>query len=168
MADYLTMDAQVVARHIDALMTAYPELADDDALRADMIEGATDLEHVVSRALDHRQEAVTMAEAIKARETDLGERRGRYTRRADAMKTLIKGLMDVAGTDKLVLPEATISITKARETVSIIDADALPQGFFATVRQPDKKAIGDALKAGEAIPGAALSFGEAGLMVRTK
>lgn len=168
MADYLQLDAAAVGRHIDALLITYPELVEDEALRADMIEGETDLARVVSRALDHRQEAETMAEAIKSRETDLGERRGRYERRSEAMKSLIKSLMITAGQDKLTLPEATISLTKARETVSIIDIDALPQGTFTTVRQPDKKAIKSSIDAGADVPGAALVVGEPGLTVRTK
>lgn len=168
MADYLAMDAAAVARHIDALLVAYPDLVDDEALRADMLEGETDLHHVVSRALDHRQEAETMAAAIKLRETDLGERRSRYEKRSEAMKALIKSLMVSAGQNTLTLPEATISLTKARETVSIIDIDALPQGTFTTIRQPDKKAIKASIDAGEAVPGAALVKGEASITVRTK
>lgn len=168
MADFLAMDAAAVGRHIDALLVIYPELADDDALRADMIEGETDLYHVVSRALDHRQEAEAMATAIKQREHDLGERRGRYERRSEAMKALIRSLMVSAGQNTITLPEATVSLTKARETVSIIDIDALPQGTFTTVRQPDKKAIKASIDAGEDVPGAALVVGEPGLTVRTK
>lgn len=168
MADYIAMDAAAVARHIDALLVTFPELAEDEALRADMLEGETDLHRVVSRALDHRQEAETMAAAIKIRETDLGERRGRYEKRSEAMRSLIKSLMLSAGQNTLTLPEATISLTKARETVSIIDIDALPQGTFTTVRQPDKKAIKASIDAGADVPGAAIVVGEPGLTVRTK
>lgn len=168
MADYLLMDAAFVEREINSLILAYPELAEDDALRADMIEGETGLTKIVERAFDHRQEAETMVEALKAREMSMSERRSRYARRGAAMDMLIKKLMTLAGVDKLILTEATISITNPRGAVDVTDASALPQGFFSITRTPDKKAIGDRLRAGETIPGAALAYGETGLSVRTK
>lgn len=168
MADYLLMDAAFVEREINALILAYPELAEDDALRSDMVEGETGLTKIVERALDHRQEAETMVEALKARETAMSDRRARYARRGAAMDALIKKLMTLASVDKLTLTEATISITKPRGAVEVTDAAALPQGYFSITRTPDKKAIGDRLRAGEAIPGAVLAYGETGLSVRTK
>jgi hypothetical protein len=168
MADYLTMDAATVARHVDALFAAFPEMADDEALRADMVEGETDLHRVVGRALDHRMEARTMVKAMAERKADLAERTARWQRREDAMDVLIKGLMDVAGLERLVLPEATISINKARASVEITDEAELPQGFVKLIRQPDKTAIGEALKAGADVPGAVLTFNEPSITVRTK
>lgn len=168
MADYLQMDAATVTRHVEALFAEFPELATDEALRSDMIEGETDLHRVVQRALDHKLEAKTMVKAMAERKSDLAERTARWQRRDDAMGVLIKGLMDVAGLEKLVLPEATISVTKGRESVDVLDVDALPQGYFVTERKADKTAIGAALKAGEAIPGAALKRGEDSISVRTK
>lgn len=168
MADYLTLDAATVTRHVEALFAAFPDLADDESLRADMVEGETDLHRVVARALDHRMEARSMVKAIAERKSDLTERSARWQRREDAMDVLIKGLMEVSGLEKLTLPEATISISKSRASVEITDIDALPQGFFAVERKADKTAIGVALKAGADVPGAALAYGEPGLTVRTK
>lgn len=168
MADYLAMDVATVARHVEALFTAFPELADDEALRADMVEGETDLHRVVSRALSHKLEARAMVKGMELVKADLAERNARWQRRDDAMGVLIKGLMDVAGLEKLTLPEATISINKARASVEITDESELPQGFVKLIRQPDKTAIGDALKAGADVPGASLTYGEPSLTVRTK
>lgn len=168
MADYLAMDAATVTRHIEALFTEFPELEADEALRHDMVEGSTDLHRVVQRALDHKLEAKTMVKAMAERKSDLAERTARWQRRDDAMGVLIKGLLDVAGLEKLTLPEATISITRGRESVDVVDVDALPQGYFAVERKADKTAIGAALKAGETIPGAALKRGDDSITVRTK
>jgi hypothetical protein len=168
MPDYLALDAQTIERQINALMEAYPELAEDEALRADMIEGETDLLSVMTRALDHQQEAASMVDAMKSRRSDLSERISRYERRSDAMRTLMLNLMSAADQPKITLPEATISMTKGRDAVEIIDINALPQGFYSLERKADRTAIGAALKAGEAIPGAALRTGDATLTVRTK
>ncbi len=40
--------------------------------------------------------------------------------------------------------------------------------MFKTIRQPDKKAIGDALKAGEDIPGARLTMGKPGVRIGSR
>lgn len=168
MRDYLALDAKTVSQHIDALLTEYPELAEDEALRADMIEGETALASVVSRALSHKLEARGMVKMAGERKSDLNERQARWQRREDAMDLLIKGLLEVAGLEKLVLAEATVSIIKPRASVLITDEAEIPQGYVKTIRHPDKTAIGDALKAGEEIPGAALSWGEPSLSVRTR
>jgi hypothetical protein len=169
MADqYLAMDVATVTRHVEALFTAFPDLADDEALRADMIEGETDLHRVVSRALSHKLEARAMLKGMELVKADLVERNARWQRRDDAMGVLIKGLLEVSGLEKLTLPEATISINQARASVDVTDIDALPQGYFTTERKADKTAIGNELKAGREVPGAALVYGEPSLTVRTK
>jgi hypothetical protein len=168
MPDYLALDAQTIERQINALMEAYPELAEDEALRADMIEGETDLMSVMRRVLDHQQEAASMVEAMKSRKTDLAERMSRYERRSDAMRALMLNLMSVADQTKITLPEATISMTKGRDAVEIIDINALPQGFYSLERKADKSVIKEALSAGHEVPGAALRTGDATLTVRTR
>lgn len=168
MPNYLALDVKQLEREIASLLEAYPELADDEELRADVLEGETDLEHIASRIVRRRNLARANVTGIKDVIGDLKDRQDRFQRQEDAMKAILKRVLSLAGTDKLTLPEATISITKPRESVEVLDANALPQGFFATIRQPDKKAIGEALKAGETVPGAALTFGEAGVTIRTK
>lgn len=168
MADYIAIEAGAVAAQVANLLAAYPELAEDDTLLLDMIEAETDLLKVVSKLVRLRQEKRAAVEGLAGYMTDLSERKARITRGADGVTSLIKKLMDGAGIEKLVLPEATVSITKARESVTVFDANSLPQGYFLTVREPDKDAIGKSLRRGEDVPGAALSFGEAGLTIRTK
>lgn len=165
---YLHLDAQFVKAEIAKLVEAHPELADDEALRLDTIEGETNAYRIIERALEQRQEAEMMAGAVQVRLVEMSERQGRFVRKSEAMKSLIKSIMKAARLPKLTLPEATISITKARETVGIIDIDELPQGFFKTIRQADKAAIKDALAGGQDVPGAALVIGAEGLMIRTK
>lgn len=165
---YLHLDAQFVKAEIAKLIASYPELADDESLRADTIDGQTNALRIIERALAERQDAEMMAGAIHAREEELITRRGRFERKADAMKALIKSIMRAARLDKLTLTEASLSLTKARQTVGIEDLDQLPQGFVRLKREADKKAIMEALAAGEEVPGAFLVTGDIGLMVRTK
>jgi hypothetical protein len=165
---FLFNDAQAVRAQINGLLAKHPEMAEDVELLADMIEGETDLLKILDKAVSARQEAVTLAEAIKGRETELSERRKRMERQADVIKQTIQTLMEVAGQEKITLPEATLSITKARTSVNVTDVEALPQGFFKTERKALSKEIKTALEAGERIPGAELVMGDCGLMIRTK
>lgn len=168
MPDRIALEASIVAKEIEQLFAAYPDLADDDALRADMVEGSTDFAEIMSRVLDHEREAKGMLAAIKKRAEDLTERRQRWERRVDAMRSLMLNLMSAADQQKVVLPEATISIAKGRETVEVTDVDALPQGFYSLERKADRIGIMGALMAGEVVPGAALRTGDAGIVVRAK
>jgi hypothetical protein len=167
-SEYIAIEAGAVAAQVANLLTAYPELTEDDTLLLDMIEAETDLLKVVSKLVRLRQEKQASIKSLSDYIGDLSERKARFNRGAEGITSLIKKLMDVAGVEKLVLPEATVFMTKARESVTVLDADSLPQGFFLTIRQPNKDAIGKALKAGETIPGAALTFGEAGITFRIK
>lgn len=168
MNGYIFKDAAVVKAQISRLLTDYPEIGEDIELLADSLEGETGLYKILERALSARQEALSMATAIKERETGLKERRERYERQGDAYKALMLSMMQYAEQEKVTLVEATLSITKPRSSVSVEDASQLPQGYYKTERVADKKAIKDAIEAGSEIPGAYMQQGEAGLTIRVK
>lgn len=165
---YLQADAATVKAHITNLLAAYPELAEDDDLRADMFEGETDFNKIVARCLNDRQEAETMASAVKARISDLSDRMKRYERKSAAMKSLILDMMAAADLPKLELAEATLSLRDPVPSVNVLDVDELPQGFFKVEKRADKTAIKKSILAGEAIPGAELQLGDQTLTIRTK
>lgn len=165
---FLQVDIAAFKAHVHELLATYPELAEDEDLRADMFEGETDLHALVERLVRMKLDADTMASAIKARKQEIAERQSRYERKSDGAKALLKGVMLAADLPKVTLPDATVSITKARTIVEITDETALPQGFVEIRRVPKKTEIKAALEAGEEIPGAALGLSEEGLMVRTK
>jgi hypothetical protein len=168
MNGYALKEASIIRNQIEAMKAVHPELTDDLELLADMVEGETDLHPVLAKLTDFVLDAESMAEAVKARKNEMGERQKRYERQGDIGRKAIQQLMEAAGQQKIVLPEATLSITSPRDKAEVTDAEALPQGFYKTERKPLSKEILAALKAGETIPGAQLRVGEAGLMVRTK
>lgn len=165
---YLHLDAQFVKAEIAKLVEAHPELAEDEALRLDTIEGETNAYRIIERAVVQALDAEAMAEGLGLRMKDMSTRAGRFFAKSEAMRSLAKSIMKAASIRNLTLPEATLTITKARETVGIINIDELPQGFFRTIRQADKAAIKDALAGGQDVPGAALVIGAEGLSIRTK
>jgi hypothetical protein len=168
MADFLGIDVTYTGRAIEAMLKAYPELMEDEDLRADSLEAETDFKALMSRLVRIRGERLALAEGTNGYIKELTERRDRLARGADGLKGLMLKLMATAQLPKLELPEATISISAGRASVSITDIDALPQGTFTTERKPDKAAIKRMIDAGEDIPGAALVAGENLLTIRTK
>lgn len=165
---FLHLDAEFVKAEIAKLIDAYPDLADDEALRLDAIEGETNAHRIIERALEQRQEAETMAGALRERVVNLAARQGRFLRKSAAMKELIRHIMKAARLDKLQLPEATLSLVTPKTSVGIEDLEELPQGFYRTIREPDRAAIKAAFDAGQQVPGAILVTGSDGLMIRAK
>lgn len=165
---YLYDHARIVRNQIEALKGIYPELEEDADLLAATVEGETDFERVIDKLVSFVREAETMAEAVKARKDEIGERQKRFERQGEAGRKIILSLMESAQQAKMTVAEATLSITKPREKLNIWAEDELPQGYFALIRKPDTKAITAALKAGNEIPGAELERGNPGLMIRTK
>lgn len=165
---YFAADVSYTAKAIDDMLAAYPELLEDESLRADMLEAETSLPALASKIVRVRGERLAGAEGLNGYIKTLTERRDRMARGADGLKGLLLRLMATAQLPKLTLPEATVSVTPGRSTVSIVDVEELPQGTFTLIRQPDKAAIKAMIDAGEDVPGAALVAGENTLVVRTK
>lgn len=168
MAEVVALDVAYTARAIDAMLAAYPELLEDDDLRAGSLEAETPLPELMSRLVRMRQERLAMVAGLDAYLEELGLRKERWKRGAEALKGLMLKLMATARLPTLVLPEATIGVARGRDTVSIIDIKDLPQGTYTTERVPDKAAIKRLLDAGEDVPGAALVTGQNVLTVRQK
>lgn len=168
MADYIALDAAVVSAQIAAMLAAYPELAYDEELLSSALEGETDLHRIMSRLVRMRQERRANIKGLADYIKELSERKARLERSDEATTKLIKKLMEVAKVKQVYLPEATISETKGRQSVSVTDVNELDQGFYITERKPDTEAIRTALMAGEKVSGAQLITSENGVTVRNK
>lgn len=161
------IDFATLEREITTLVAAYPELAADDELRADMLAGSTETFEILNAIVSRMQDSKTMAAAVKERAKDMAERAARYQRREQAMRELAERVMRVADLRKVELPEATLSIRATPPAIVITDERELPDEYWRVTRAPDKAAIKDALKAGEFVPGVELSNGSESLSVRT-
>lgn len=164
--NFLQADVANVLADIDALLDAYPELAEDEDLRADMLEGSTAAYDVLTRLVSIEREANSMADAIAARVRDLQARKARAEKRKDMARTLMLRVMQAAGIKKAPLVEATVSVGKGRDSVEIVDEALLPDELVRVERVPDKKAILDIVKGCGEIPGARLVTGGETLTVR--
>lgn len=163
----MRFDVNLIRTQIENLLTAEPELGEDEVLRADMIEGETDA-HEFLRALEReRREAAMLAESIEATVAELQARKDRFERRMLAMRSLMLRVMESAGANKIVLPEATLTVRNNAARCIITNESEIPREFMKVTETPRKQEIRDALARGETVPGAVLSNPEPSLMIRT-
>jgi hypothetical protein len=157
-----------VRQEIARLLLLYPELAEDDVLRADMIEAETTVHEFLSRVLRRLAERQALAVGISEYAKDIGERKARVERGCEALRDLIFKIMNDAKLRKVELPEATLSVRATGPKVIITDEAALPDICIKIKREPDKTAIKESLASGQHVPGAELSNGSETLSIRIK
>lgn len=164
----IDLDVHFLEQEIANLVLSYPELLEDEALKADVVEGQLNVEAVMARVISHLFEAEEMLVGMKNRADDLAERKKRWERRKEFCRLLAQRVLEASGRPSIQLPEATISKQAGRESVEVTSVDDLPQGCFVVERKPDKKAIAEQLKSGNDVPGARLVTGEDGVRINSK
>ena len=164
----MRLDPLVVQQQISNLLLQVPELAEDDVLRADMIEAETEAHDLLRQLETTRREATTMAAGIASTIVELETRLHRFERREDAMRRIIYRIMELAHLRKVELPEATLSIRQGNQKVLIIDEAIIPDILCRIKREPDKKRIREMLVAGQVVRGCEISNAESVLSIRTK
>lgn len=95
------------------------------------------------------------AEAIKAEEKALADRRRTIERKAERMRDYVSScVQDVAGC-KFETPRVSLYLRKSKR-VEVFDLGAVPGEYVVRKEtvQPDKKAIKDAIGSGDSVPGA--------------
>jgi hypothetical protein len=95
---------------IDRLLEDFPELADDEQLRLDTIEGETDALEIATRLVRLVNRADAMAKAIDDEAKALATRKARYVAQKDRGRDSLKSLMRAADLRKLELPVGTVSL----------------------------------------------------------
>jgi len=101
------------------------------------------------------------ASAIKSAEAEMAKRRKSLENRIKWMKDYLKGSMEHTGITKIECPYFKLSIQKTPASVNILNEAKIPTQFKEQVLswKIDKTAIKNAIKSGEAIPGAELVNG---------
>lgn len=158
--------AEDVIKEINILLAEYPQLAEDEELLKDTLEGNTRLHEIMEKFLSSMRENETLAEAVSQRVGKLRERQTRLTHRAQFYRTLMYRLLERTGVKSISLPEAKISVVNSPDKVIVTDESAIPDAFCRITKEPNKTAIKNALKSGTIIPGATLSNGGTTIQVR--
>lgn len=129
-----------------------PMCGEDETLFADMIEGETDLHHIVQYMHDQRMRDEEMLAGIAERKADLLAREKRIKDRSAKWKAEIGKFLRVAKLAKLELPEVTYSVREGKSRLVVVDADAVPDNCTTLVRKPVMAAINDEYGAADKLP----------------
>lgn len=121
-------------------------LEDDDAqLLADMIEGSTDFNEIISGCARRAHEFEAMADALKIIEEQHKARRERFLSSADALRNAIgRAMLDVE-LPKVTAPDLTISVRIGAPRLKVVSEDMLSAEFkkTKTITSPDMEKISD-------------------------
>lgn len=164
--------AFALQREIEAaetLKATLQDIAGDDIdLIRDTLEGETNLRDLIAKTCE---QIVTdgglvkgIAETVKA----LQDRKDRIEKRISFTRTACLTAMQVAEIKTLETPAGTLTRKPVPPAALVLDEAAVPSQFWKP-QDPrlDKKAVLDALKAGEAVPGCQLSNGGETLAIRS-
>lgn len=165
----MRLDVQVIRQSIDNLLLQHPELAEDDVLRADMIEGETQAHEFLTQIVRRIENAKGLAAGTSERLAELKARKDRFERREEALRQLAFKVMDAASLPKIELPEATLSLRTGQPAlVGETAPEQLPDELCKIKREANRTKIKEELKAGRTVPGFSLSNPAPYLTIRIK
>ena len=155
---------------VQALKSSFSALGESDPdLLADTIEGETGLFEIFDKMIVANNRDAAFVKACDSAVQDIQARKDRFAKRVESRRALIEQAMTICELTKAERPLATLSIQNRAAQVIVTDEAVVPSRFWkASDPKLDKKAIGDALKRGEDIPGVTLSNKAASLTIRTK
>jgi hypothetical protein len=149
------------------LLAEIPDL--DAETLADTLEGISDLHEMLAEVIRSALEDEALVEGLSTRLKDMKARLERLGDRADRKRQLALRVMSEAEIQKLTAADLTACLKQGAPTLEVRDEAAIPAVYWKP--QPsklDRQGLLASLKAGVAIEGVALSFGEVQLSVRTK
>lgn len=165
----MNFNPAVVRQQIENLRVAHPDLVEDDETWMLAIESETDLDAVLTKIVRKIEDTKALEVGTKDRLDELRARKDRFGRKVDSLRGLAFKMMEAAGVDAMVLPEATISIRKGLpHLVGEADAASLPDELCKISRDVDRTKVKEAIKQGRDVPGFSLSNSSPSLTIRVK
>ncbi|HQT38915.1 MAG TPA: siphovirus Gp157 family protein [Acidocella sp.] len=151
----------------DRLLADDPDLAADERVLRDTLDGETEIYDVMRRLARFALESQAQCDVAMKRVDNLTERADRFKRRADRARAALFAIMDALGERKLIDAEFTVSVRPGTPSVQITDETLIPDAFMITTRKPNKAAIAAALKADQPVAGAELSNAASYLAIKS-
>ena len=141
---------------------------DDEDTLLDTLDGETDAVDVLGKLIEERLEVLGYEAANKELAEQYKKRADKMASKADAINQQMKHLLNAIGVKKVNHALATVSITKPRWSVEVVDEAQVPTQLKVTTSKPDLRAIKKILDDGEPVPGCRPKVGYEGVTVRTK
>lgn len=146
-------------------LSKMPEI-DESTLR-DTIEGETGLHESIAEVVALLTTCEALRAGLIAKIAEFDARLARYEGRIDFLRSAIEQAMVIGELTKLELPEATLSLGRRAANVVITDEARVPAKFWKPSEPTlDRKALKEALKNKEDVPGATLGNGSVSLTIR--
>lgn len=162
-------DVDQLRREIEALIRDYPQLTEDETLRADMIDAETDINEALTLLVRDIKLSEALVMGITEERKQWALRRDRLEHRIDVLRELVLKVMQSGDLKKLLLPVATLVQSASQPTiVGEPDAATLPDEFVRIKREANRSAILEALKAHRSIPGLSLSNSPPHLVIKVR
>jgi len=150
-------DLDWLARLREQLLALDADMAEDEALFADTLDGETEVLDQLRAIIRHGVEAELFADALQRHLKILEQRRSRFEARSDACRSAVRNAMETLGLTRLLAEDFTVAIVPGRPRVVVSDAALLPERYVRTKSEPNLSAIAAALKEGAEVPGASFS-----------
>lgn len=136
----------------------------DEQTVNDTLEGLSgELEVKATNVAAFARNLEASAEAIKGAEAQMAARRKAIERRAESLRSYLKANMERVGITKIESTQFALTIKKNPPAVHVEAPELVPSEFMKTPPPPppvlDRKAVSDALKAGQDVPGCRLEQG---------
>ena len=141
---------------------------DDEDTFLDTLDGETDVVDVLSKLIQERLEVLGYEATNKELAEQYKRRADKMATKADAINQQMKHLLNAMGVKKVNHALATVSITKPRWSVEVVDEAQVPTQLKITTSKPDLRAIKKILDDGEPVPGCRPKVGYEGITVRIK
>ena len=149
---------------VEQVKALYPD--EDEATLADTIEGLTELDAVICAVLREALWREEQGDAIQRMIEKLRGRKERLEHGAETLRLAALQTMQEAGMGKVWAADLSASIGQGPAKVIVTDETVIPDQLMRVTKAPDKKAIGELLKAGGTVEGCSLSNRPSVLRVR--
>lgn len=165
---WLTKEAIEQSRNWALLRAELERLDDmDERTILDTLEGETNLIEAITQIDEFILDAEADALGAMAVIDRIKDRKDRAERRADKLRTIVTQVMDTAGLKTAKTPGGTYTIRDLPPSPVVEDESQIPAAYFKPADPKlDKKAINEAIKNGEAVPGVRMSNGSISLTIR--
>ena len=167
----MTDHSRQLQRETEAARVLREQLADlaggeEEAVR-DTIEGATNLHELIGAVVEDIASDCASIEGIDAHLKTMRGRKERLEARVESRRAVILNAMAIGEIKKLELAIATLSRKPVPSKALVLDETQIPAQFWKRADPTlDKRALLDALKGEQIIPGASLSNGSETIAIK--
>lgn len=142
-------------------------VGDEADMIENAVEGETNLNEAMALAIERLAELETLMEASSELMQTLKARFDRFADQHTSLKEMLGVALEATGQRRFETPLATISLKRVPPKVEITNEADIPARFWK-VPEPrlDKRAIADALKKDEAVPGCVLGNGGTSIQIK--